>query len=228
MVIPVTDFGREEALALQAILESPSRPADTLHYFEAAGFLFAVCVNPDLVKPSEWLPEVLGKTHGDIVDPDEAKRTLDLLMGLFKQVNQGVLERHPALPWGCEVREDPMANLDEDAPLARWARGFSQGYGWLQKSWPDDLPSALSQGLSSCLIVLTFFSRRSLAEAYWNQARESGYSLEVMAGKMQEMLLPTMAAFADLGRHLYEGSLGPRAGSEEAPGPKKKPSGKRR
>ena len=201
-----TDFGRKEALALQAILESPARPADTLHYFEAAGFLFAVCGNPDLVQPSEWIPEILGKSHGDIADLDEAKKTLGLLMGLYNQVNQGVLERNPALPWGCEVREDSMSNLDEDAPLARWSRGFSQGYGWLQKSWPDDLPSTLSEGLNSCLIVLTFFSRRSLAEAYWKQAKESAYSLEVMAGKMQAMILPTMAAFAGLGRHLYETS----------------------
>jgi yecA family protein len=227
-VKPPTDFGREEALALQAILESPSRPADTLHYFEAAGFLFAVCVNPDLVQPSEWIPEVLGKSHGDIVDFDEAKKTLDLLMGLYNQVNQGVLERRAALPWGCEVREDAMSNLDEDAPLARWSRGFSQGYGWLQKSWPDDLSSELSQGLSSCLIVLTFFSKRSLAEAYWKQARESGYSLEVMAGKMQEMLLPTMAAFADLGRHLYESSLGHKAGSESTRRTKRKSTKTRR
>jgi yecA family protein len=220
-VKPPTDFGREEALALQAILESPSRPADTLHYFEAAGFLFAVCGNPDLVQPSEWIPEVLGKSHGDIVDLDEAKKTLGLLMGLYNQVNQGVLERHPALPWGCEVREDPMSNLDEDAPLSRWARGFSQGYGWLQKSWPDDLPSELSQGLSSCLIVLTFFSKRGLAEAYWKQAKESAYSLEVMAGKMQEMLLPTMAAFSHLGRHLYESS------AKEPPGAGRKPKKRR-
>ncbi len=227
MVNPVTDFGRDQALALQAILESPSRPADTLHYFEAAGFLFAVCGNPDLVQPSEWIPEVLGKSHGDIVELDEAKKTLDLLMGLYKQVSQGVVERHPALPWGCEVREDPMSNLDEDAPLARWSRGFSQGYGWLQKSWPDDLPGELSQGLSSCLIVLTFFSKRSLAEAYWKQARESGYTLEVMAGKMQEMLLPTMAAFAGLGRHLYESSLVPKAASESTRRTKEKPAKKR-
>jgi yecA family protein len=212
MKVP-TEFGPEEALALQAILESPARPADTLHYFEAAGFLFAVCGNPDLVQPSEWIPEVLGKTHGDIVDMDEAKKTLELLMGLYNQVNQGVLDRHPALPWGCGVREEAMSNLEEDAPLARWASGFSQGYGWLQASWPDDLPSELKQGLSSCLIVLTFFAKRSLAEGYWKQAKESGYSLEEMAGKMQEMLVPTMAAFAGLGRHLYE-----RAMKERKPG----------
>jgi yecA family protein len=227
-VKPPAEFGQEEALALQAILESPSRPPDTLHYFEAAGFLFAVCANPDLVQPSEWIPEVLGKSHGDIVDIEEAKRTLGLLMGLYNHVNEGVLERHPALPWGCKVREDPMANLDEDAPLSRWARGFSEGYGWLQVSWPDDLPRELDQGLSSCLIVLTFFSKRSLAEAYWKQAKESAYPLEAMAGKMQEMLIPTMAAFADLGRHLYESSLGSEAGSESARRTKKKPTKKRR
>jgi yecA family protein len=206
-VKPGTDFGREEALALQAILQSASRPKDTMRYPETAGFLFAVCCNPDMVQPSEWIPEVLGKSHGDLADLEEAQRTLNLLMRLYNHINHGVLGRHPALPLGCEVRTDPLANLEADAPFSRWARGFAEGYDWLQESWPDDLPGELDQGLSSCLMVLTFFSKRSLAEAYWKESKRTAFPFEAMAKKMQEMLLPTMAAYADLGRSLYDGML---------------------
>jgi yecA family protein len=206
-VKPGTDFGREEALALQRFLGAPSRPKDTMGYFESAGFLFAVCCNPDLVQPSEWIPEVLRKSHGDLADLEEAQRTLNLLMGLYNHINHGVLGRHPDFPWGCEVRMDPLANLDDDAPLSRWARGFAEGYDWLQESWPDDLPGELDEGLGSCLMVLTFFSRRSLAEAYWKESKRTDFPFEAMAKKMQEMLVPTMAAYADLGRSLYEGKL---------------------
>lgn len=204
---PDTDFGSEEALALQAILHAVERPKDTMRYPEAAGFLFAVCCNPDIVQPSEWIPEVLGKSHGNLANLAEAQRTLELLMRLYNHINCGVLERHPALPWGCEVRADPLANLEDDAPVARWARGFAEGYDWLQESWPDDLPGELDQGLGSCLMVLTFFSKRSLAEAYWKESKRTDFSFEAMARKMQDMLRPTMAAYADLGRSLHLGML---------------------
>lgn len=204
---PVAEFGREQARALQAFLDSPSRPRKPLGYFESAGFLFAVCCNPDLVQPSEWLPEILGKDSGDLADLEEAQRVLQWLMGFYNDINHGVFGGRPELPWGCEVQPEPLANLDEAAPLSRWARGFGEGYDWLQESWPDDLPAELDQGLGSCLMVLTFFSKRSLAEMYWKESRRTDYPFEAMARKMQDMLLPTMAAYADLGRSLQQGML---------------------
>jgi yecA family protein len=204
---PVIEFGSEEALALQSVLGSPSRPKDTMGYFESAGFLFAVCCNPDMVQPSEWLPEILGKKYGNLTDLEEAQHTLQLLMGLYNHINHGVLERRPKLPWGCDVRPEPLANLEEGAPLARWARGFAEGNDWLQESWSNDLPEELDGGLGACMLVLTFFSSHTLAEAYWKESQRPDLSLEAMAMKMQEMLLPTMAAYADLGRSLYEGVL---------------------
>lgn len=204
---PVIEFGREEALALQSVLGSPSRPKETLGYFESAGFLFAVCCNPDMVQPSEWLPEILGKNYGDLADLEEAQHALQLLMGFYNHINRGVLERRPQLPWGCDVRPEPLANLEEGAPLSRWARGFAEGNDWLQESWPDDLPEELDGGLGACMLVLTFFLSRTLAEAYWTESQRIDWPLEAMAKKMQEMLLPTMAAYADLGRGLYEGVL---------------------
>ena len=225
---PVAEFGSEEALALQGILSSPARPKDTLGYFESAGFLFAVCCNPDLVQPSEWLPEILGKNHGDFADLEEAQHVLQLIMGLYNHINRGVFAGRPQLPWGCEVHAPPLANLDESAPLSRWARGFGEAYDWLQESWPDDLPEELDQGLGSCLMVLTFFSKRSLAEAYWKESKRTDFPFEAMAKKMQDMLLPTMAAYADLGRSLCQGMLKkPAAASSRRGGRKGSPARKR-
>jgi len=227
-VKPVIEFGREQALALQHFLGSPSRPGETMGYFESAGFLFAVCCNPDLVQPSEWLPEILGEGFGDLADLEEAQGVLQLLMALYNHINLGVFEARPELPLGCEVRLDPLANLDDGAPLSRWARGFSEGYDWLQESWPDDLPNELDQGLGSCLMVLTFFSKRSLAEAYWKESKRTDFPFEVMARKMQDMLLPTMAAYAELGRSLYQGMLRkPKATLSRRGGRKGKPARKR-
>jgi len=206
-VKPVSQFTRKDALALQELLAAPSRPKDSMRYPECAGFLFAVCCNPDLVQPSEWLPVVLGEGHGNFAGLEEAQRALQLLMGLYNDINRGVLERRSNLPWGCDVRPEPLANLEEGAPLSRWARGFAEGNDWLQESWPDDLPAELDEGIGACLLVLTFFARRSLAEAYWKESQRPEFPFEAMAKKMQAMLLPTMLAYADLGRALYEDAM---------------------
>jgi yecA family protein len=217
-MLSVPEFTREDALALQELLASPSRPRDTMGYFESAGFLFAVCCNPDVVQASEWMPEVLGEEYGDLADLEEAQRALRLLMGLYNDINRGVFEHHPELPWGCDVRPEPLANLEEDAPLARWARGFARGYDWLQESWPDDLPSDLDQALGTCLVVLTFFSRRSLAEAYWKDTKRADFPFDAMAGKMHAMLHTAMLAYADLGRSLEQGAPGKPPASRAAKG----------
>jgi uncharacterized protein len=204
---PAPEFSRDDALALQELLASPSRPKDTMRYLETAGFLFAVCCTPDMVQPAEWIPIVLGEAGGGFKDRKEAARALQLVMALYNHVNHGVLERRPELPWGCEVRTEPLANLEDDAPLSRWARGFAEGSDWLQASWPEELPDELGDGLGACMLVLSFFASRALAEAYWKESQRLDQPLEAMARRMQEMLPRTMGAYADLGRSLYEGLL---------------------
>jgi yecA family protein len=218
MMAPPVAFGVEDAGALQALLSAPERPKDTMPYFETAGFLFAVCCNPDLVKPAEWLPVVLGEDGGFFADLEEANRVLQLVMGLYNHVNAGVLARRPELPPLCEVRLGALDNLDADAPLSRWSRGFAEGHDWLALSWPDDLPDELDEGLGATLVVLTFHSSPRLAEAYRNETKGTPMAMEAMAAKMQEMLLPTMAAYANLGRGLYEGLLRPQARSARRSG----------
>jgi yecA family protein len=200
-----TTFSAEDAIALRALLSAPGRPKDTMDYFETAGLLFAVCCNPDMVKPSEWLPVVLGEEGTLFADIDGANHGMALITGLYNHINEGVRERRPTLPPLCEIQPRALDNLQADVPLSRWSRGFGQGYDWLSLSWPDDLPDELDEGLGACLLVLTFHSSRELAEAYRHEAHGTPISLEEMAARMQQMLLPTMIAYADLGRSLHEG-----------------------
>ena len=46
-------------------------------------------------------------------------------------------------PADCEFRDDVLANLDKDAPIAQWSRGFMQGHQWLEESWDTYVPDAL-------------------------------------------------------------------------------------
>jgi hypothetical protein len=46
-------------------------------------------------------------------------------MTLYNEINAAVIERSVTIPPGCEFRDETSANLDEQAPLSQWSRGFS-------------------------------------------------------------------------------------------------------
>ena len=50
---------KHAASSLEAFLTAPGRPAGTFTYHELQGFLFSVATAPELIKPSEWIPEII-------------------------------------------------------------------------------------------------------------------------------------------------------------------------
>ena len=74
-------------------------------YPQLAGFLFAVCSAPELIRPSEWMPLIFDEQDAGYRDMDQANAVLQALMALYNWTNQGVEERQPALPPGCAVLE---------------------------------------------------------------------------------------------------------------------------
>ncbi len=119
------------AAALNAFLEGRSR--ETLRYPELQGFLFAVAHAPEMVRPSEWIPVVFGNDQPEFKDVEEASLINTALMAEYNAVSDA--SREGRLPPGCVLLDDPMANLEEDAPIISWARGFVEGYRWLQDTW---------------------------------------------------------------------------------------------
>jgi Uncharacterised protein family (UPF0149) len=54
-------WGKPQAEALDALLAPKAGEDGPMGHCEMAGFLFALACAPDLVMPSEWIPEVLGE-----------------------------------------------------------------------------------------------------------------------------------------------------------------------
>jgi yecA family protein len=172
------------AATLRAFVEGPNRPPDTLTYHELQGFLFTVACSPELVMPSEWMPVVFGDRSPEYASLDEAREVTSALMGLYNEVNAAVFEQRAALPEDCRFREPPLANLEEDAPIAQWSRGFLRGHNWLEESW-EYVPKQFDEEFGSVLMTLSFFASRKLAEGF--AAETKNRDVSAMATTLAEV-----------------------------------------
>jgi uncharacterized protein len=185
---------------LAPFLAQPSRPQGTLCYHELQGFLFAVAAAPDLVRPSEWMPEVFGGQDAGFEDLAEAQSILPELMALYNDVNASVAKERAALPADCRFRRNVLANLDADAPVSMWARGFVQGHQWLEEDWDTYVPAEFEQDFGMVIMTLSFFATPGLARAF---VKELGRTDLAEAATLFRRAFPdALAEYARLGRSI--------------------------
>lgn len=199
-----------QSASLRGFLDWTARSGGALTYHQVQGFLFSVASAPELIRPSEWLPVIFGDHEPEYESLDRAKEILGQLMGLYNDINAGVVEERPGLPDDCEIRARPLDNLDATAPLSRWARGFVLGHQWLRELWDDELPDDMDEELGAVLMILSFFASRRLAEDYHRETGRSG-SLEDLAESVLRLLPEAMGEYAHFGRSML-GAAGPEAG----------------
>jgi uncharacterized protein len=204
---------------LRAFLADPRRPADTLKYHELQGFLFAVACAPELIKPSEWMPVVFGQREAEYESLEEARTIIGELMALYNLVNAAVFENRAALPADCQFRLETLANLEDEAPVSQWSRGFLQGHQWLEESWDAYVPDEIEEDYAAMLMTLSFFESRQLADAYC--AETGGRALADMATTLRELFPEAMTGYAHLGRSIQQIVLEQEStASHPAPGEK--------
>ncbi len=188
------------ANTLAQFLADPRRPSGTLRYHELQGFLFAVASAPDLVRPSEWMPEVFGGHEAGFTDLDEAQAILPELMALYNAVNTSVASERAALPADCRFRRNVLANLDADAPVSMWARGFVQGHQWLEQEWDPYVPDEFSHDFGMVIMTLSFFATPTLARAFVKELRRT--DLAEAASLFRRVFPDAVAEYARLGRSI--------------------------
>ena len=111
-----------------------------------------------MILPSEWLPIIFGGEEAGYKSVEEAKQILNQLMALYNTVSAAVLDTPTLLPADCQLRDDVLANFEDEAPIAQWSRGFLRGHQWLEELWEECLPEALEGALGATLMTLSFFS----------------------------------------------------------------------
>jgi len=195
----LSQFNEATGHRLAAFLEAPDRPANTMGYFECAGFLFVIACSPEPVNPSEWIPVIYNSgSENDEADIDDIKVALGDLMALYNEVNRQVRESDVSLLPGCDIRPEPLANLEADTPISQWANGFIQGYDWLEELWSEYIPETLDEEFGSLMLVLSFFANKQIAESFVEDGAKEGLTLERMAASMQDLFVDAMQDFARL------------------------------
>ena len=188
---------------LRAFLEHPSRPAGTLSYHELQGFLFTIVSAPELIQPSEWLPIIVAGKDVDYANVEQAEAVIGQIMALYNTINAAVLDPPTLLPADCPLRDDVLANFDDEAPIAQWSRGFLRGHQWLEELWVD-LPDEMAEELDATLMALGFFSSRQMAEDFHAEDTSSEQSFQAMADAIHQVVPMAVAQYARMGRLIAE------------------------
>ncbi|HFD88297.1 MAG TPA: YecA family protein [Gammaproteobacteria bacterium] len=190
-------------IELAKFLAADERPENTMIYPELYGFLFAVCTAPEMTMPSDWIPLIFNNEEAGYADEAEASMVMAGIMAVYNEVNDGVVAAEPGLPGWLEVFVPAMENFADEAPLTYWARGFFIGYDWLSEVWEHCLLPEMGEEFRACLMVLSFFSGRELAEAFAKESGETPVAVENLAEVAADRLEMAMASYAYMGRSIY-------------------------
>jgi hypothetical protein len=132
---------------------------------------------------------------------EEANEILAGSMHLSNEVVRLARSELARLPGDCVIRDDAVANLADDAPLAQWSRGFLPGHQWLEESWQPYWSGELEDEYAALLMTLTFFASPSLAEAF---ADESHSELTKLARTVKRLFMDAVREYAHVGASIQQ------------------------
>lgn len=146
---------------LKATLDRPSKASHHLGYHALQGFIFAMVSGPFAVETKQWMMLLL--PHMDDAIYDE-------FCDLYHDIERGVLSGTPALPADCPLAADPLRNLDPDAPVSQWSRGFFDAHKLFASAWAAFLRDSANMDVTTikafgrALVHLNFFASREIAD----------------------------------------------------------------
>jgi len=190
--------GDESLRRLSLFLSQEQRPQQCMNLPQLQGFLFAVSCAPYEIEAEDWLPVIFNEQDPNFQSDAEADAVLDVVMAIYNYLDQQVEERKVALPASCAPTEQLESDFSEGAPFGLWCSGFLIGHGWLEECW-EGLSEALDEDIGSCMMILSFYAERALADEYFAEYSEPDESFEAMAMAMLEEFDEAMVRYADIG-----------------------------
>ncbi len=121
---------------LDAFLQSDDAPEDCMMVSDLDGFLTAVAIGPELIRPSEWLPVVWGEKDPEFSSGEQLQRVLGAILGRYNEILD-ILAHDPE-------SFEPVFWVNETAGVmiaADWAEGFMDGMRLRPGGWQALLKS---------------------------------------------------------------------------------------
>ncbi len=167
--------------ALGDFLLSDAAPT-AMDLSELDGFLTGILAGPELIMPSEWLPEVWGEEEPAFESAEEAAVILELLMGRYNQIARGI-ESDP-------LDLEPIACTDDEGAIdaSPWCEGFGQALALRADAWEPLLESEAGLALMPILALCRGGDDRLLLE---QGLGDDGDDLDA---REMAQLIPTCAA----------------------------------
>ena len=140
---PITD---QDLDFIDSIFEKYAADDSIVSVSELDGFLTAIVSGPDMIMPSEWLPEIWGGAEQmpNWESQEEVTRFMQIVMGIMND-NAEVLTEQPE-----DFQALVLVDMQEDEPVdvvSLWCSGYMRGVAMSGQSWmdlPEDLQAHLS------------------------------------------------------------------------------------
>jgi uncharacterized protein len=153
MKLDLTDSELDE---LDELLAQAPEPLQPMNVLMLDGFLCGVLVQPRLIPPSEWMPEVFGieaETPLENVDPAWRARCAALIERRHSALNVALAEDGWFDPMLVDLdREPPASEYDKvQAPHSRALLPWVVGFNWAQQRFPaleDDANESIGLALA--------------------------------------------------------------------------------
>jgi uncharacterized protein len=123
--------GNIDLEALDAYLMSDASPEHCMQLSDLDGFLTAIVVGPELIKPSEWLPVVWGGDDPGFETEEQAQLILGSIMGRYNEIVRSLA----AVP--AELEPLFWETGDGITVAGDWAEGFMDAMQLRPRAWAE-------------------------------------------------------------------------------------------
>ena len=197
-------FSAHEKKDLTKLLSKAVNPDDVFTLAELHGFLFGLAITPELIKPSEWLPLVLGE---EMMEFDNEEEAGDMMAPLFLVCNKFYEEHHEGklfFPFGIgDLETGDLTRMSD------WAHGLYQAMALRPAIWTigredrdeGDLTEDEQELVSSCGIIIGVADPDSIPEIFEKkdfnpEANEKDLDLEATLFALLPNAVATLQAHA--------------------------------
>lgn len=116
---------------LDDFLASPAIEASSMDVATLEGFLTAIAIGPQLVRPSEWLPWVWDMDAGEIEPEFDSQEQASHILSLLTRLYNAVIDAFTTHPESFE----PVFHSGGQHGAAEWCEGFLLGFMFDEEAW---------------------------------------------------------------------------------------------